>query len=179
MLNRLLKWRDIDSIVGKSGWDDMVEQTLEAANEFHKMIAAIPSGAERIKAARTMMIRDMVAHIIDMNFAIGTIIEALGQGKSVTYNTDSFYGGAGKRTWTELVREHLASRDWILEAAAKPVSSLRKRAHHTYGPLSAREWMGLTIRHYAYHSKQMKRILESTRYITAVRMVEEGRKATG
>ncbi len=176
LLTKIRKWRSIDSIVGKRGWDELVDQTLEAADRFHETIAEIPVGADRIKAARTMTVRDMVAHIIDMNFAIGTIIEALGQGKSVTYNTDAFYAGAGKRSWNELLREHKASREWIEEAAAKPVSSLRKRSHHMYGPLNAREWMGLVIRHYEYHALQMKRIQESPRYIAAVRMAGESNK---
>jgi len=178
LLTRIRKWRHLDPIVVKNGWDEIVDRALDCGENFHEMIAVIPVGADRTKLVGTMSIRDMVAHIIDMNFAIGSIIEALGESKSVTFNTDSLYVGAGKRAWPELVREHAASRDWIDEVAAKPISSLRKRSHHLYGPLNAREWLGLTIRHYEYHSKQMKRILDSPRYETAVRMAAEGRNAT-
>jgi hypothetical protein len=179
VLSKLRKWRDLDSIVGKNGWDEMLDLTLEAADRFHERIAAVPVGADRTRAPRTMMLRDIVAHIIDMNFAIGTIIECLGQNKSVTYNVDSFFGGAGRRSWAELLQEHRASRDWLEEVTASPVSSLRKKAHHLYGPLSAREWMGLAIRHYEYHSRQLDRILESPQYQVTARLAEESRKASG
>lgn len=164
MLSRIRKWRQIDAIVRKSGWDELLEQALDAADQFHAIIATVPIGADRTKLARTMMLRDIVAHVCDMNFAVGSIIEGLGQSKPVKYNTESFYAGAGKKSWVELIKDHADSRHWLEETATAPVSSLRKNMHHLYGQMNAREWLGLTIRHYEYHTLQVQRILASDRF---------------
>jgi hypothetical protein len=163
LLNRIRKWRHIDTTIGKSGWDELLDRTLEAADQFQRLISSVPAGAERT----------------NMNFAVGTIIESLGMGKTLTYKVETFFDGAGKRTWADLLKEHRDSRDWIEEMASKPVSSLRKNSHHLYGQINAREWMALTIRHYDYHTKQINRILATERYKTAARMASESRRATG
>lgn len=177
MLNKIRKWRHIDSAIGDSGWEELLERTLESIDAFHALIQLIPSSADRIKGPRTMMLRDMLAHIIDMNFATGTIIDALRMNKTLTYNMDTFYAGAGKRTWEELISEHEESRDWIQETGEEPVSSLRKNPHHLYGEISSRDWLGLTIRHYQYHTLQVKKIMESEKYRTSIQKASETRNS--
>ncbi len=167
MLQRLRKWIDIEKTLGSSGWDELVDRTVEAANQFHETIKHIPTGADHTKSGSRMNIRDIVAHVADMNFAIGNIIEGLTHANPVKFRIDDLYSGAGRRTWPDLIREHDESRIWLEEAAAKPISSLRRIPHHRYGMLSAREWLALSIYHYNYHLKQINAIMATQDYASA------------
>jgi len=179
MLNRVRKWHAIDRTIGKSGWDELVDRTMEASEAFHEKIKTIPDGADNTKLGNIMKIRDIVAHVSDMNFAVGSIIERLASEEMITYKVDSLFKGAGRASWAEVVEEHIESRLWIEEAVEHPVSSLRKTPHHLYGPMSARQWLALVINHYAYHSEQLDRIMASPAYQTAVEtaaMMDDTRK---
>ena len=159
MLTAIRKNRDITKIIGNSGWFELVERAARAGDDFHDRIAALPQEVDKLKAAGTMPIRDIVAHISDINFATGTILEGLHQSKPIKFKVEKFYVGAGGKRWDALLYDHLESLDWLQDQAEKPISSLRKNVHHIYGPLNGREWLAFTIHHYDYHNKQLDKIL--------------------
>jgi hypothetical protein len=159
LLTAIRKHRDITKTIGKSGWFELVARAAEAGDEFHARISTLPPEVDKLKAAGTMPIRDIVAHISDINFATGTILEGLTQSKPIKFKVEKFYVGAGGKRWDALLYDHLESLDWLQDQAEKPISSLRKNVHHVYGPLNGREWLAFTIHHYEYHDKQLDKIL--------------------
>ncbi len=163
MLTALKKKRDITSTIGHSGWFELVERAAAAGDTFHARIAKLPPEVDKLKAGGTMAIRDIVAHVSDINFATGTILEGLSQSKPIKFKVEKFYVGAGGKRWDALLYDHLESLDWLQDQAEKPISSMRKNAHHIYGPLNGREWLAHIVNHYEYHTKQLDKVLGTSR----------------
>ena len=123
----------------------------------------LPKRALAVRAACPMKIRDMVAHVADVNYGVANILESFSRGRSLQYEADSLYKGAAGRPFAEVRADHSSSLLRLAESTGRPLNPNQTSWHFQYGRLRGKEWLATIILHYAYHTRQMERIKSSGR----------------
>ena len=178
MLKLIRKRMSIDPLVRAKEWDALLEEGLVAGWVFDNMLADITEEGARIRAASPRSIRDMVAHVADVNYGVANILEAFTRGRSLQYEADSLYRGAGKQSFEDVRKDHASSLLRLAESTGRPINPNQVSWHFEYGRLTGKEWLATIIPHYAHHTRQLERIKKSTAYRAAVRPAARGKKQT-
>lgn len=169
MLKLIRKRMSIDPLIRAKEWDALLEEGLVAGWVFDNLLEDISEEGAGIRAVCPKSIRDMVAHVADVNYGVANILEAFTRGRSLQYEADSLYRGAGKRPFEEVRNDHAASLLRLAESTGRPINPKQVSWHFQYGRLNGKEWLATVITHYAYHTRQLERIKSSSAYRAAVR----------
>ncbi len=164
MLHLIRKRIKIDPLVEKTEWDALLEQGLVAGWAFEKLLEDVSEEAATIRTVCPMCIADIVAHVADVNYGVANILEAFSRGRSLTYDPDSLYRGAGGRTFAEVRSDHSDSLLRLADSTGRPINPSQVSWHFEYGRLSGKEWLATIVPHYVYHTRQVERIKQSSAY---------------
>ena len=150
-------------------WDALLEEGLVAGWFFDSLLEDISEEAAAVRGGGPKAIRDMVAHIADVNYGVANILEAFSRGRSLQYDESTLYKGAERRPFAEVRADHSNSLIRLAESTDRPINPNKTSWHFQYGKLKGKEWLATTIAHYAYHTRQLERIKSSGAYRAACR----------
>jgi hypothetical protein len=164
MLKFIQKRISIDPRVQSKDWDRLLEEGLVAGWFFDKQLEDIGEEDAAIRASCPKTVRDLVAHVADVNYGVANILEAFTRGRSLQYDADSLHRGAGRRPFVEVRADHANSLLRLAESTGRPLDPKQISWHVQYGRLNGKEWLATIIAHYAYHTRQLERIKSSSAY---------------
>ena len=169
MLTLIRKRISIDPRVQAKDWDALLEEGLVAGWFFDSLLEDVSEEAAAVRGGCPQTIRDMVAHVADVNYGVANVLEAFTRGRSLQYDADTLYKGAERRPFTEIRADHSNSLTRLAESTGRPLNPNQTSWHFQYGRLKGKEWLATTIAHYAYHTRQLERIKSSGAYRAACR----------
>ena len=164
MLKLITKRMTIAPLIQGKDWDALLEEGLVAGWVFDNMLADIGEEAAAIRVACPKTIRDMVAHVSDVNFGVANILEAFTRGRALQYEEDSLHRGADRKPFVEVRADHANSLLRMAESTGRPLNPNQISWHYQYGKLNGKEWLATIVLHYAYHTRQLERIKSSRAY---------------
>ena len=132
-----------------------------------------------MRASSPRNIRDMVAHVADVNYGVANILEAFTRGRSLQYDPESLNHGAARRPFEEVRLDHANSLLRLAESTGRPLNPNQVSWHFQYGRLNGKEWLATIIPHYAYHTNQLERIKSSREYRAASRTAKAPQESAG
>jgi len=169
MLHLIRKRISIDPLVRAKDWDTLLEEGLVAGWFFDSMLEDISEEGAVVRASSHTNIRDMVAHVADVNYGVSNILESFTRGRSLQYEAESLYHGAQRRSFAEVREDHSSSLLRLAESTGRPLNPNQVSWHFQYGRLNGKGWLATIIPHYAYHTRQLERIKGSGAYRAAGR----------
>lgn len=158
MLTLIRKRVTIDPLVQSKDWEKLLDEGLGAGWFFDSLLEDISEDAAKVRASCPQSIRDLVAHVADANYGVANILEAFTRGRSLQYEPESLYHGAGRRQFVEVRGDHANSLQRLAESTGRPLNPNQVSWHFEYGRLTGKEWLATVIAHYAYHTRQLERI---------------------
>ena len=167
MLTLIRKRVSIDPLANAKDWEMLLDEGLGAGWFFDSLLEDISEDAARVRANCPRSVRDMVAHVADVNYGVANILEAFTRGRSLLYEQDSLNRGAGRRPFAEVRADHASSLQRLAESTGKPLNPKQVSWHYQYGRLNGKEWLATVVAHYAYHTRQLERIKSSSMFRTA------------
>lgn len=161
MLKLFQKRMSITPLVQGKDWDALLEEGLVAGWVFDNMLADISEEGAALRASCPKSIRDMVAHVADVNFGVANILEAFTRGRALQYEESSLHRGAERKPFSEVCTDHANSLLRLAESTGRPLNPNQTSWHYQYGKLNGKEWLATIVLHYAYHTRQLERIKSS------------------
>ncbi len=178
MLKLIRKRILIDPLVRAKDWDALLEEGLVAGWVFDNLLEDVSEEGARMRGSCPKSIRDMVAHVADVNYGVANILEAFTRGRSLQYEAGSLYRGAGKRSFDDVRKDHAGSLLRLAESTGRPINPKQVSWHFQYGRLNGKEWLATIISHYGHHTRQLERIKSSSAYRAAVRPAQPHKEQT-
>ena len=169
MLQLIRKRMVIDPLVQAKDWDALLEEGLVAGWFFDNLLEDVNEEGAQVRVLNHNTIRDMVAHVADVNYGVSNIIEAFTRGRSLQYDEETLHHGAAKRPFREVRADHGNSLLRLAESTGRPLDPKQTSWHFQYGKLNGKEWLASIIPHYKYHTSQLERIKSSSAYRAAGR----------
>ncbi|MCW3101053.1 MAG: hypothetical protein JWL77_6671 [Chthonomonadaceae bacterium] len=179
MLRLIRKRISIDPLVQGKDWDALLEEGLVAGWFFDSLLEDISEEGAAIHAAAPKSIRDMVAHVADVNYGVANILEAFTRGRSLQYEASSLNRGAERRPFSEVRADHANSLLRMAESTGRPLNPNQVSWHFEYGRLNGKEWLATIVTHYRYHTRQLERIKSSGAYKAAGRATRPPKEQVG
>ena len=167
MLKLIRKRISITPLVNSKDWDALLEEGLLAGWFFDNLLEEVGEEGAAIRTSCPKSVRDLVAHVADVNFGVSNILEAFTRGRSLQYESESLHRGAGKKPFAEVRADHANSLLRLAESTGRPLNPNQTSWHFLDGKLNGKEWLTTIILHYAYHTRQLERIKGSSAYRAA------------
>ena len=175
MLKMIRKRVSITPLVRGKDWEALLEEGLVAGWVFDNMLEDISDEGAAIGVGGSKRVKDMVAHVADVNYGVSNILEAFTRGRSLQYEAESLGRGAGRRLFAEVREDHANSLLRLAESTGRPLNPNQASWHFQYGRLTGKEWLATIIVHYAYHTGQLERIKICSAYRAAGRASRSGK----
>lgn len=175
MLTLIRKRVSITPLVRKKDWETLLEEGLVAGWVFDNMLEDVSDAGAAIGVGGSKRVKDMVAHVADVNYGVSNILEAFSRGRSLQYEADSLGRGAGKRSFAEVREDHANSLLRLAESTVRPLNPNQVSWHFQYGRLTGKDWLATIVVHYGYHTGQLERIKGCSAYKAAGRASRSGK----